>query len=70
MAGLGDLAGKAQQLLQSDKVRKSLHSTQAEGVSDKLLDAAAGTAKKISGGKHDEAIENARNRADEAVGDR
>lgn len=70
MAGLGDLAGKAQHFLRDEKVQKTLHGSQAEGISDKLLDAAAGAAKKVSGGKHDEAIESARDRADKSIGDR
>ena len=49
--GLDDLAKKAGDALSSDK---------AEAISDKALDAAAGAAKKATGGKYDDKIDTAR----------
>ena len=46
--GLDDLAKKAGDALSSDK---------AEAISDKALDAAAGAAKKATGGKYDDKID-------------
>ena len=70
MAGFGDIAGKAQKFLGDEKVQQALHGKQAEEVSDKLLDAAAKAADKASGGKHTDAIKNARDKADKSVGDK
>ncbi|WP_128773595.1 Rv0909 family putative TA system antitoxin [Actinomyces oricola] len=57
--GLDDLAKKATDALGSDK---------AEALSDKALDAAAGAAKKATGGKHDDKIDTARDAVDGKVG--
>lgn len=70
MAGIGDLTGKAQQFLKNEKVQEALHGKQAEQVSDSILDAAAKAADAASGGKHTDAIRNARDKADKSVGDR
>ena len=53
--GLDDLAKKAGETLSSDK---------AEAISDKALDAAAGAAKKVTGGKFDDKIDAARDAVD------
>ncbi|WP_366180568.1 Rv0909 family putative TA system antitoxin [Actinomyces timonensis] len=55
----GDLADKASDALKSDKV---------EAVSDKVLGAAAGAAKKVTGGKFDEKIDSAVEAADSKIG--
>ncbi|MET3567527.1 hypothetical protein ABIC47_003029 [Leifsonia sp. 563] len=68
MAGFDDITKKAQEFLNDPKVKDALNSEQAEGVSDKLLDGAAGAAKKVTGGKFDDKIEGARNEADKHVG--
>ena len=70
MAGIGDITGKAQQFLKDVKVQNALHGKQAEEISDKLLDAAAQAADKVTGGKHSDTIKNARDKADKAVGDK
>lgn len=57
--GLGDLTNKATEALSSDK---------AEEISDKVLDTAAGAAKKVSGGKFDDKIDSARDAADSKLG--
>ena len=57
--GLDDLAKKAGGTLSSDK---------AEAISDKALDAAAGAAKKATGGKYDDKIDAARDAADGKIG--
>lgn len=68
MAGFDDITKKAQEFLKDDKVKKSLNSAQAEGISDKILDAVAGAADRASGHKHSDAIENAKRAADKKVG--
>ncbi|MGD8192994.1 antitoxin [Herbiconiux sp. P18] len=70
MAGFDDITRKAKALLDDEKVKQALKSEKAEEVSDKLLDGIAGAAKKITGGKHDAKIDEARNKADGSVGDR
>ena len=57
--GLDDLAKKAGDALSSDK---------AEAISDKALDAAAGAAKKATGGKYDDKIDAARDAVDGKLG--
>jgi hypothetical protein len=68
MAGFDDITKKAQEFLNDPKVKDALNSEQAEGISDKLLDGVAGTAKKVTGGKFDDKIEGARDEADKHVG--
>ena len=68
MAGLGDMVKKAQQLASDEKVQKHLKSEKAEGISDSILDGVAGAAKKVSGGKHNDKIDGARDQADKHVG--
>jgi hypothetical protein len=67
--GLDDITKKAQDFLGDSKVQDALHSEQAEGISDKLLDGVAGVADKVTGGKFEEQIKGARDAADKAVGD-
>lgn len=69
MAGFDDIAKKAQQFLNNDRVKGALTNEKAEGVSDKLLDAVAGAADKATGGKHTDKIQKARDEADKKVGD-
>ncbi len=65
---LDDYAKKAKAFLDNEKVRNALTSEKAEGPSDKLVNTAADAARKVTGGKHDEKIEKARDAADRAVG--
>ncbi|HEV7948554.1 MAG TPA: antitoxin [Glaciihabitans sp.] len=68
MAGLGSIGKKASEFLRSPKGQETLKSEKAEGVSDKILDGASDMAKKVSGGKHNDKIEGARNKADKHIG--
>jgi hypothetical protein len=70
MAGFDDITRKAKAFLEEEKVQQALKSERAEEVSDKLLDGLANTAKKVTKGKHDAKIDDARRKADGAVGDR
>ncbi|WP_166877021.1 Rv0909 family putative TA system antitoxin [Salinibacterium sp. ZJ450] len=67
--GLDDITKKAKDFLDDDKVKDALKSEKAEDVSDKILDGVADAAQKVTGGKFDEQIENAREQADKHVGD-
>jgi hypothetical protein len=66
--GLEDITGKAEAFLKDEKVAGALHSSQAEDISDKLLDGVADVANKVTGGKFEEQIDGARDAADKAVG--
>lgn len=66
--GLEDITGKAEAFLKDEKVADALHSSQAEDISDKLLDGIADVANKVTGGKFEEQIDGARDAADKAVG--
>ncbi|MGO4104361.1 Rv0909 family putative TA system antitoxin [Leifsonia sp. YAF41] len=66
--GIDDITKKAQEFLGDDKVQDALKSEQAEGISDKLLDSVADAASKLTGGKFDDQIEDARDSADKSVG--
>ncbi|MFT2815234.1 Rv0909 family putative TA system antitoxin [Leifsonia sp. A12D58] len=66
--GLDDVTKKAQDLLNDNKVKDALKSEKAEDVSDKLLDSVAGAANKVTGGKFEEQINEAKDKADKAVG--
>jgi len=68
MAGLGDMIKKAQQLAGDPKVQKHLKSEKAESISDSVLDRVSDTAKKVSGGKHNDKIDGAREQADKRLG--
>ena len=66
--GLDDVTKKAQDLLNDNKVKDALQSEKAEDVSDKLLDGVANAANKVTGGKFEEQINDAKDKADKAVG--
>jgi phage terminase small subunit len=68
MAGLDDITGKAKEFLDDNKVKEALHSEQAEGISDKLLDGVADAANKVTGGKFEQQIDSARDEADKKIG--
>lgn len=68
IVGLDDVTKKAQDLLNDNKVKDALKSEKAEDVSDKLLDSVAGAANKVTGGKFEEQINEAKDKADKAVG--
>ncbi|BDZ49073.1 hypothetical protein GCM10025867_13140 [Frondihabitans sucicola] len=68
MAGLDDVTKKAQDFLNDNKVKDALKSDKAEEVSDNILNAVAGAADKITGGKFHEKIEDAREAADKKIG--
>ena len=68
MAGFDDITKKAQEFLKDGKVQDALKSEKAEGVSDNILDAVAKAADKATGGKHSEAITNAKEQADKKIG--
>ncbi|QPZ39168.1 antitoxin [Paramicrobacterium chengjingii] len=69
VVGLDDITNKAKEFLNDNKVKEALNSEQAEGISDKLLDGVADAANKVTGGKFDSKIDDARNAADEKIGD-
>jgi hypothetical protein len=57
---LNDITRKAQQFLKTEK---------GEQVSDKVIDGAAAAANKVTGNKHADKIQNARDTADKHLGD-
>ncbi|WP_181276032.1 antitoxin [Brevibacterium oceani] len=59
---------KAKNLANDPKVKDKLNSDKAEQMSDSLLDKAAGVAESLTGGKHSEKIQKARDAADNAIG--
>jgi hypothetical protein len=68
--GIEDLAKQAGDFAKdnADKIQDALKSEQAEEISDKVLDGAAGLANKVTGGKFEEQVESARAAADGAIG--
>lgn len=68
--GLEDLGKQAGDFVKqnSDKVGEALKSEQAEGISDKILDGAAGLANKVTGGKFADKVEEARDAVDGKLG--
>lgn len=68
MAGFDDITKKAQEFLADDKVKDALNSEQAEGISDKLLDGAEDVVNKVTGGKFEGQVGEARENADKHVG--
>ncbi|WP_053351323.1 Rv0909 family putative TA system antitoxin [Leucobacter musarum] len=66
--GIEDLTAKAKEFLSDGKVADALKSEQAEDISDKLLDGVAGAANKVTGGKFEGQIQDARDAADKAIG--
>ena len=59
---------KAKNLANDPKVKDKLNSDKAEQVTDSVLDKAAGVADSLTGGKHSDKIEKARDAADDAIG--
>lgn len=70
MGALDDLANKAKGFVEENqvKIQEALQSEQAEDVSDKVLDAVSEKIDDVTGGKHADAIGNARDTADEHIG--
>lgn len=66
--GIEDLTNQAKGFLNSDQAKDFLKSEHAEGISDQLLDGAAGLANKVTGDKFAEHVDSARDAADGAVG--
>ncbi|EYT52502.1 hypothetical protein H490_0112715 [Leucobacter sp. UCD-THU] len=64
------LAGKAGEFAKqnADKIDEALKSEQAEGISDKILDGAAGLANKVTGGKHSDKVSELRDNLDGKIG--
>lgn len=67
---VSDLAGKAGDFVKdnADKIEEAVKSEQAEGISDKILDGVAGFANKVTGGKFEDQVEDARANIDKHVG--
>lgn len=67
--GIDDIVNKGKDLYEQnkDKVDEAVHSEQAEGISDKVLDGVADFAKKLAPGAS-EKIDEIRDAADESVG--
>lgn len=68
--GIEDLVNQGKKLFEQnqDKIQAALKSEQAEQISDTILDGAAQAAKKVTGGKFDSQIDQARDGADKAIG--
>lgn len=66
--GLEDLTGKVTSFLKDGRVAEALKSEQAENISDKVLDAAAGAVNDATGQKFEAQIDSAREAADKQVG--
>lgn len=70
MAGFDDISKSVGDFVNDNKdtIDGAVHSEQAEGVSDGILDGVAGFANKVTGGKFEEQIDGARDAADKQVG--
>ena len=68
--GIDDIVNKGKELYEQnkDKVGEFLSSDQAEAISDKVLDGAAGVAKKVVPDEHDAKVDDVRDNLDKAVG--
>ena len=66
--GIDDITNKAKEFLESDQVKGMLESEQAEDISDKVLDAVAEAADKVTGGKFSDQIEDVKSNIDGAIG--
>lgn len=68
--GIEDLGKQAGEFIKgnADKINEALHSEQAEGISDKVLDGAADLANKVTGGRFEEQVEEVRSNVDKQVG--
>jgi len=68
--GIEDLAGAAKNLFENDAVQGALHSEQAEGISDGILDKLEDAVGNATGHRFDDAIDSARGAIDGFVGDK
>lgn len=70
MGALDDITKKASEFIgdNKDKISEVLKSEQAEDISDKVLDGAAGAADKVTGGKFSDQIDDVRGNVDKAIG--
>ena len=70
MGALDDITKKASDFIgdNKDKISEVLKSEQAEDISDKVLDGAAGAADKVTGGKFSDQIGDVRDNVDKAIG--
>ena len=68
--GIDDLVNQGKDFLEQnkDKIDDVLHSDQAEGVSDKVLDAAAEFVKKIAPDSFDGQVDAVRDNIDKSIG--
>ena len=68
--GIDDVVNKSKQFLEQhkDQIDKTLKSEQAEGVSDKVLDAAAEFVKKVAPDSVDAKVDELRDNADRHIG--
>ncbi|HLT67205.1 MAG TPA: hypothetical protein VKZ73_04970 [Microbacterium sp.] len=68
--GLDDLINKGKEAFEQnkEKISEALHSEQAEGISDKVLDGAADLAKKVAPDSVDAKIDDLRDKADGHLG--
>ncbi|WP_347345234.1 hypothetical protein [Microbacterium sp.] len=68
--GIDDIVNKGKELFEEnkEKVEEFLKSDQVEEVSDKILDGAAGLAKKVVPGDHHGTVDDVRDNVDKAVG--
>ena len=68
--GIDDLVNQSKQFLEQnkDKIGETLKSEQAEGVSDKALDAAAEFVKKIAPDSVDQHVDGVRDNIDKHIG--
>ena len=68
--GIDDLVNQGKSFLDQnkDKIDQALKSEQAEGVSDGVLDAASGFAKKVAPEEHHDTVQGVRDNIDEHIG--
>lgn len=70
MGSLDDITKKAQDFIEDnkDKIQDVLKSEQAEDISDKIIGGVSDTAKKVTGGKFDQQIDDVAKNVDKSVG--
>ena len=68
--GIEDLVNQGKEFLEQnkDKIAETLHSDQAEQVSDNVLDAAADFVKKVAPDSIDEKVDGVRDSIDKSIG--
>jgi len=68
--GLDDLVNQGKEFLEQnkEKIGDALKSEQAEGASDKVLDAAADFVKKVAPEKFHDTVDDVRDKADKTIG--